>query len=390
MRRFLGSILTILTAFGAYAQTQPAGSSKSVANCTQQLRLARAVYEQGRLHELEALLDGCLKGQVGTQNGFATVQEKVDAYKLLVLSYIYLEEPEKANNAMLGLLDTDHFFEVNKTSDPAEFQALYKTFRTEPILSWGGKINVNLNLPSISKVYSVGAESAGNGKYKPGAHFAIGAFVEREFFPNLPEKNFLKYTVLRAEAFWIFRAFSMSNNEVQANGSRTDKTFSAGRFEGKSISQWIDLNAILRYRYNHNSNWDPYVGIGPGISYLLKHEINQVKYERQKLVYTGDKVSTVGSDAYSGPAVDVKSAYKKIAQSVTAVWGVNTRLGEFYINLEGRVQFGLNNLINTKTRSIQALDLDYGMTLNDYRQTNILLSAGVTVPQFKPRKKTKK
>ena len=94
--------------------------------CTQTLRTARSTYDQGRLQELPSLLDGCLK------NGF-TQQEKVEAYKLLSLAYIYLEESAKADEAMLNLLRTDHYFEINTSTDPAEFIALYRTFRTRPI-----------------------------------------------------------------------------------------------------------------------------------------------------------------------------------------------------------------------------------------------------------------
>ena len=55
-------------------------------SCAQTLRNARATYDQGRLHELPDLLAGCIG------NGF-TQQEKVEAYKLLTLAYIYLAVP---------------------------------------------------------------------------------------------------------------------------------------------------------------------------------------------------------------------------------------------------------------------------------------------------------
>src|SRR5690349_4248403 len=120
MRRILFFFaLFFLSIVWSYGQNTTSPTQQT-ANCTQVLRLARAVYEQGRLHELETLLKDCLAGEVGTTNGFSTVQEKVDAYRLLCLSYIYLEEPTKADEAMQGILDTDHFFAVNPT-DPAEF-----------------------------------------------------------------------------------------------------------------------------------------------------------------------------------------------------------------------------------------------------------------------------
>src|SRR6188768_71130 len=82
------------------------------ASCAQTLRLAQTTYEQGRLHELEAQLAGCLK------NGFDD-QQKVTAYRYLTLAYIYLEEPEKADASILELLRADHFFKPNDAVDPA-------------------------------------------------------------------------------------------------------------------------------------------------------------------------------------------------------------------------------------------------------------------------------
>ena len=77
----------------AMAQQQ----QKNNTTCAQTLRLARSVYENGRLHELEGLLEGCVKADQWT------TQERVDAYKLLTLAYIYMEEPEKADAMMLSI-----------------------------------------------------------------------------------------------------------------------------------------------------------------------------------------------------------------------------------------------------------------------------------------------
>jgi len=116
MRNNLTPIL--LVCFGlAFQQTMAQTTS-----CAQTIRLATSVYEQGRLHELPDLLKNCLN------SGF-TQQERVTAYKLLTLSYIYLEEPEKADESMLKLLETNPYFEINAAVDPAEFIALYNTFR---------------------------------------------------------------------------------------------------------------------------------------------------------------------------------------------------------------------------------------------------------------------
>ena len=64
-----------------------------VSNCTQVVRLARTIYEQGRLHELPTLMDGCLNLSVSADKRFTTPERK-EALRYLTLAYIYLEEPE--------------------------------------------------------------------------------------------------------------------------------------------------------------------------------------------------------------------------------------------------------------------------------------------------------
>src|SRR5882672_2751878 len=125
-------------------------------NCSQTLRLATSTYEQGRLHELPGLLEGCIK------SGF-TEDQKVQAYKLLTLAYIYLEEPEKADASMLLLLETNTEFQINEAIDPAEFIALYKTFRTTPVYRIGGKGGTSVAQPNVAS--SDNANDAGS-KYK--------------------------------------------------------------------------------------------------------------------------------------------------------------------------------------------------------------------------------
>src|SRR5258706_2991717 len=137
-------------------------------NCSQTLRLASSTYEQGRLHELPGLLDGCIK------SGF-TLDQKVQAYKLLTLAYIYLEEPEKADASMLLLLETNTEFQINEAIDPAEFIALYKTFRTTPVYRIGGKGGANIAQPNVASSDNTN-DGSSNYKYKFG--FSAGFSAE--------------------------------------------------------------------------------------------------------------------------------------------------------------------------------------------------------------------
>jgi hypothetical protein len=140
MRRLL-PLLFLFISYCSLAQT-PGGPTPA-----QTLRLARATYEQGRLHEIPSQLSEEIISQMSKQ-------EKVEAYKILCLSYIYLEEPEKADEAMLNILSTDHYYEINDRVDPAEFVALYYTFRRNPIYRIGAKLGGNFSRPNVSESVS--------------------------------------------------------------------------------------------------------------------------------------------------------------------------------------------------------------------------------------------
>lgn len=100
-------------------------------DCVIKLEQAQTKFDQGRIQDVEALIIDCIE---------STEFEKADkthALKLLTLSYLFLEEPEKAEATMLQLLETSHEFTINQAIDPSEFINLYTKYRTEPLYSIG-------------------------------------------------------------------------------------------------------------------------------------------------------------------------------------------------------------------------------------------------------------
>ena len=382
MRRPLFFCLVfVLLGYGTWAQDAPKTTSNSI-SCSQRLRLARATYEAGRLHELVGTIlgpeaQGCFSS-ADTKNSFSK-QEKVDALKLITLAYIYLEEPEKADGSMLQLLKTDHFYAPDVNADPAEYLALYSTFRTHPILSYGLKVGGTATLAHLIQNNVVGGQAEAQGKYQPGYSVVGGLFVERELFPYSKSK-ILSNTVAMAEVFMHLRPNKISSDQLFIN-PKTGNSSAATEFKAKSA--WLDLNLILRYRLNKNHTLDPYVGVGPSISYLINY--NWDLPQTQPLNVSGDIESTV-----TGRAVEAKSAYNTLTNSITVMGGGRVRLGEFYFNVEARYQYGLYNIVNPENRYVQELAIKYQTTINDYRQSNIIINVGATIPQFVPKKKKKK
>lgn len=340
----------------------PAFSQAS--NCTQVLRLIRTTYEQGRLHELPNLSEGCLKG-TGAQA--FTDEERKEAYRYLTLSYIYLEEPEKADEMMLQLLSTDHFYEPNKEVDPAEFIALYNKFRHDPLYRIGLKGGLNLTQPVASSYYNVGSAGAGQGKYTMSPSFQIYGVFEKDLTKKLP-------IVLAAELGYVSRGYTYSNSQLAT--ADEDPTLQISNQEFVFSQQYLDLNVIGQYKFKNTVGLQTYAGLGPGISYLLGSS-----NEAKTILGNGFTVT--------GTAVDDTESYNKLLISLNVVAGLKYKFGEVYLTAEVRYQMGFTAVVDGSKRTNQEIAFDYQGRYNDYKVNNYTGSFGVIIPFFSPKKMIK-
>ncbi len=347
----LGSVVSVTTAFSQSG------------NCTQTLRLITTTYEQGRLHELPAIAEGCLAAPAG--KGFTEVEKKA-VYRYLTLAYIYLEEPEKADESMLKFLETEHFYVPNSAVDPAEFIALYKKFRSKPLFRYGFKVGLNVTQPTTLHYNNVGSVAGGQGKY--GLSSSFNAFLM--FEKDVINDNF----VFAPEIGYVSRSFTYSNGSLAKSDKSPDSLISNQQF---AISQgWLDVNAILQYKLENTLARQSYIGIGPGASLLLSSS-------NQPTTFLG-----TGANGYTvtGPSIDDKKSYKSIVYSVSIVVGSKVKIGGLYLTADVRYQIGLSNVINRASRTNAELGFDYQGQYNDYRQSNIMVNGGLIIPYFKPKK----
>jgi hypothetical protein len=332
---------------------------------TQALRLAQSVYDQGRLHEVPDLIKNNI-------NKFSKT-ELISAYRLLSLSYIYMEEPEKADESMQKLIATDHFYEPNPNVEPAEYIGLYKTFRTKPVFNWGVKFGGNFTVPLLNSIYYVLGDAPGNGKYSTKFGFQAGIVFEKEFFSDA-KSQFLKRVVFAPELLYTMRSYGYTNSTGFKNDS-LGLGISAAHQTATVKQTTIDLNPVFQYKIgNPNSNtFIPYLGFGPGISYTLSG------------TYTAVLVRSSGG-GNSGPDVVSTAGLRKIVPSAIVSAGFKKRFNSVYVVVEARVQCALMNAINPSKRTIDQLMFDYGITPPNYKPLNFTVNAAIIVPQFKPRK----
>jgi hypothetical protein len=362
MKRLLtpAVVLTLLISSPVFAQELDV-------NCTQTLRTARNTYDQGRLHEIPQILQKCLA------NGF-TETEKIEALKILVQTYIYLEEPGEADKAMLTLLQTDHFFIPNDQADPIEFISLYKKFRTKPVWRAGIKFGGLTNFVSVIQNHYVWVESQGKGKYSSKIGTQFGATFEKDLNDRF---------VLNPEVFYSTSSYTYSNSaplraddpaSLESGGSLTTMEVTDLKKQTRT-----SLNVLVQYKIGKlgdiTDNFIPFVAIGPSLSYLNGSQ---------------SSITTNVTQLVTGEAVKTKTNYRPVTFSAIAVAGTKLRLGGLYITADVRLQFGIGNVVDKNNRfrwQGETADLArYGVVDNDFRLSSASFNLGIMIPKFSPKK----
>jgi hypothetical protein len=354
--------LTPYLLFLLLASSQAFGQATS--SCTQTLRFAQSTYESGKLHELEAILNegNCLK------DGFNT-EERRQAYKLLVQSYIYLEEPEKADAAMLSLLTTDQFFKPNEDVDPAEFVSLYNRFRTKPLFRYGVKLGPAFNTPFSTSDYYVGSAAPGSSKFSPLVTFTMGVMFEKDFL-----KSFR--LTLAPEVAFSSRGFSeqWTNFNTETGEESTD-----GELALKIKS--IDFNPLVKWWLakepeKRDQKLEPFVIGGPGVNFVFDAVVEDAKLDH----------SLFRQGTNTGPSIDVSKNCDAVNFSAIVGGGARIRLSQVFVSADVRFNFGLNNVINDKDRTNDELAFDYSWSPNATYMNSITVNLALQLAYFNPQK----
>lgn len=348
MKRLL-PLLFFLISYCAFAQTGPTPA--------QTLRLARATYEQGRLHEIPSQLSDEIISQMNNQ-------EKVEAYKILCLSYIYLEEPEKADEAMLNILRTYPYFEPNEV-DPAEFLALYRTFRTMPIYRIGVKLGINATRPNVVESISV-VELSEKSAYKFLVGFEFGATAD------MPLSNKL---TLHGDLLFQQKKFQLNLDVDRGTDDNGEALINS--YEGTENQTWLSLPITLEYKFLEK-RFNPYIGGGISFDYLLGSKITSQRARENE--------TSIEEKTY-----DFKPQRNALNISAVGVAGVKLRMAGGFFVAEARFVYGLTQVSSQETaykNTQYALEQGYADSV--YKLTSIEITGSYVQNIFNPKKLKRK
>ncbi|MCU0428342.1 MAG: PorT family protein [Cytophagaceae bacterium] len=346
--------LTLLAFFSflLLAFTSRAGLiGDSALTCTQKLNRAQKVYDAGKISEVEPLLKECIK------EGF-TKEEKMQALRLLILSFLFQDEHQKAEKQLLELLHEDPEYTLNPAIDPAEFYQLFRQYRTLPVISIGILGGVNRTGVTERKSYTVNSLDNGKADYTSRLGFQLGVLADILLYKNWQ---------LNTGFIWNLKQFTYSKELLYSNYTT---------LTSRENQMWLDMPLALKYVLG-NKKIKPYALAGVSNNWLIS--------ATSRL----SRVNTDESSAANQESLNFGKQRRKLGTNALLGAGFRYKVGFGYICLEARYQFGLNNLANADNRflSEDGRSLFYhGYISSDFSVNNLAFSVGYFKSFYKPKK----
>lgn len=160
--------------------------------CLKTLKDAKQHYEQGLIDQIPSMLAGCM------ESGFTRAQ-KIEAYKLIILAYLFDDDQYEAEKTMDEFLKKFPEYEV-MPSDPVEFVYLLESYKTASVYSINFFLGPTFTNPRIIETYTpldVYHTTFGD---KTGAGYQIGIGATR----NIWKSFFLELDVIYSTHKYTF------------------------------------------------------------------------------------------------------------------------------------------------------------------------------------------
>ena len=327
--------------------------------CVQNIEIAQQRYDEGRIQDIQALLNDCLEG------GTYTKAEQSQVLRLLTLSYIFLEDEEKAEATMLRLIQENHEFQVNAAIDPTEFINLHEQFQYKPVFNIGIKYIFNFAQPIVTDLNSSFNLSETRPEYSTDFSFVgFGASFEWEFYENL---------VLYPEIH--YKNMSVTNTIKNDGVLETTDYMTAINSEDQT---WFSLPVSVKYNFEFPSipKLGAYVNLGGSLDYLLKSNRTS----------DGTTLALKNAPVVGFNTISTQDK-NRLNYGIIAGGGVTFKASEGFISLEVRYLHSLTKLVNSDNvlNPTDPAQLNTGVQDDIYRLNHIAISLGYTLNVYIPK-----
>jgi len=320
--------------------------------CNQALDAAQELFTQGIIEDIPQLLIPCI------DSGFNS-QQRIEAYQLLTLSYIFDDNQIAAERVMLEFLNRYPQYKLNG-DEPFEFTHLFEQFKVIPAWSIGGGAGMNLSMVNVSEpfgVHNLNQSSASFDSYGTGLNVSFR--VHRYLANNLE---------------WI--------GELQLRQNRftyNNTTFDFLRTSFTERQTVLELPLSISYTFFQTSNFRPFLRLGIAPAFTLR---SIGTFENEYL--DNSHFDQTGAD------VDILDFRNRFHLNAIAAGGIRLNLGAGYLNVDVAYYAGAFNQVNEETRMSESSEplFRYFYIDDDFTLNNLVISASYVVPFYKAKKQS--
>ncbi len=316
-------------------------------DCGSKLLEARKLYKQGIIEDIPSMLKPCI------ENGFTRIQRN-DAYKILILAYLFDGDQLNAENTMIEFLKKNPEYEV-MSDDAAEFVSLFESFRTLSVFSFGLKIGPNFTNPRIIEPYSTGNSEYTKSKNILGGGYQVGISLNR----YISKKLFLNLGI----------------NYVHNSYKFTDEFTT-------NVNSELPIGTIVSFKESVNRYEIP-------LSLGYEFEYGALNY----FVRTGASISKIGTVSgipemeTTGAKITMTDFRKRFFYSYHIGAGAKFKIPRGFLVLDIRYHFGLNNIVKSDLRfENPELNIKYHYLDDDFSLKSLSIAFGYYFSFYQPKK----
>ena len=255
------SMKRIFKAFLIFILFLVSANSFSQDFCDQKLGEAEDKFEKGRFYEIPDLLTLCLN------NGFSK-EEKIRAYRLLTITYLYLENQNLADQSYIELLKLSPEYIVNNEIDPRELVNHHEKFTTRPFLYLVAKAGFNYTHYNQVIDVSINNDNDGSQTEKSLTGYNVGLGAEFTLYQNVH---------LGVEGLLFKKNFEITDNQFFLEGSTASRITKL-----RQTYSEIEFPIYLKYSF-FKPKFSPffYAGISPSFLFLAEIKDFEIQNTRQ-------------------------------------------------------------------------------------------------------------
>jgi hypothetical protein len=327
-------------------------------DCATKIQEAQKYYDQGMIEEIPKMLAPCM------ESGFTHVQ-KIEAYKLIILSYLFDDNQFEAEKTMVEFLKKYPEYEI-MPNDPVEFVYLFESYRTTSVFSFGITAGFNLTDPRVIEPYSVFdmRNVTLKNTMKPGFQvgIGIGRYISKKMFVNLEFKF--------SENRYGF-ADEIKIPLTGGNDGINSVTYSERLYKAvMPLTLSYEFNA-KKVHYFIRAGFS--IGRITGVTGVASR-----KYAEELPAITGE-------------TQDILSNRKNMLYSAIVGTGIRYKVPRGVLTVEFRTNWGLNNIVRPERRysNKQQITKSYYID-DDFSLNTFALSAGYYFSFYSPKKQADK